>query len=123
MNVHREFAIRNFPKPKVAVVYADCGLSERTAVVARICERTNEVLEYYMGLDASKLAVPAQSNVDERMPLTFLRPCCDAINYLIEIGAFPIKKVPTPTDNMDYHAFVPLTRQMAEALNDIIELL
>lgn len=114
-------ALRNFPKPPLAVVHADCGLSERREIVARICDRTNEVLEYYMGLDAPKLLVPAQSNIDERMPLYFLRPCADALNYLIETGTFHSPLIPVPGDSMDYHQFVPLTRLMTETLNAIIE--
>lgn len=117
MNTH----LRNFPKPPLATVNSDCGLSERREIVARICERTNDVLEYYMGLEAPKLLVPAQSNIDERMPLYFLRPCADALNYLLEIGAFHAPPIPVPGDNMDYHQFVPLTRLMTETLNAIIE--
>lgn len=113
--------LRNFPKPPLAVVHSDCGLSERREIVARVCERANEVLEYYYGLETPELLVPAQSNIDERMPLYFLRPCAEAINTLIMDGAFDAAQIPVPGDNMDYHQFVPLTRLMTETLNAIIE--
>jgi hypothetical protein len=119
MNRH----LRNFPKPPLAVVYADCGLGQRREIVAQICDRTNEVTEFVLGYNALKVLVPAQSNIDERMPLTFLRPCVAAINDMITDQDLPIALLTMPTNNMDYHRFVPMTREIAEALNAIIELL
>jgi len=120
-NLAREYAIRNFPKPKLTVVHADCGLSQRTEIVANICNRTNEVLEYYYGTEVTKLLVPAQSNIDERMPLYFLRPVAEQLNGIIMDGNFKVELLPVPTNIMDYHFFVPWTRQIAEAINLIIE--
>ena len=114
-------ALRNFPKPPLAVVYDDCGLSARRDIVAQICDRTNEVLEYCFGLESSKVLVPAQSNIDERMPLYFLRPCVEYVNTIITTQGIDTPLVPMPGDNMDYHRFVPLAREIAEALNAIIE--
>lgn len=114
-------SLRNFPKPLLATVYADCGLSARTEIVAQICDRVNEVSEYVLGLDAPKVLVPAQSNIDARMPLYFLRPCVDAINGIIMAYELNIPLLAKPGDNMDYHRFVPLCREIAEALNAIIE--
>lgn len=113
--------LRNFPKPPLATVYADCGLSARTAIVAALCERTNEVLEYTFGLEASQIEAPAQANIDERMPLKYLRPCATAVNAIILAEGFDIELLPVPGNNMDYHGFVPLTRRIAEALNAIID--
>jgi hypothetical protein len=114
-------SLRNFPKPPLAVVHADCGLSERREIVARICDRTNEILEYCFGLESSKVLVPAQSNIDERMPLYFLRPCVEYINTIILTQGIDTPLLAVPGDNMDYHRFVPLTREIAETLNAIIE--
>jgi hypothetical protein len=115
--------LRNFPKPSLTVVHADCGLSERTAVVTRLCDRTNDILEYYYGMEVAKLLVPAQSNIDERMPLKFLRPCCEALNAIIRANKLDVPLVAKPTDSMDYHGFVPLTRSIAETINAVIEVL
>jgi hypothetical protein len=114
-------ALRNFPKPPLAAVHADCGLSARQEIVARICDRTNELSEYVLGLDTPKVLVPAQSNIDERMPLYFLRPCVAVINDVIDASQVDVPKLDMPGDNMDYHQFVPLTRRMSEALNAIVE--
>lgn len=114
---------RNFPKPPLAVVYTDCGLSARTEIVAQLCNRTNEVTEYALGMEFPKVLVPAQSNIDERMPLTFLRPCVEAVNAVILGHDLDIALLAKPGDNMDYHRFVPLCREIAVALNQIIELL
>jgi hypothetical protein len=114
---------RNFPKPPLAVVYEDCGLSERTAVVTRLCERTDELSEFMLGHETRKLLKPAQSNVDERMPLTYLRPCIDSINAIIFAHELPVEKLEKPGDSMDYHGFVPLARRIAEKLNEITGLL
>jgi hypothetical protein len=113
--------LRNFPKPPLAVVHSDCGLSERREIVARICDRTNEVSEYVLGMDTPKVLVPAQSNIDERMPLYFLRPCIDVINAIIVSSQVDVPKLDKPGDNMDYHQFVPLTRRIGETLNAIVE--
>ena len=121
--VEREFVIRNFPKPKLTIVNVDAGLSERTQIVARICERANDIIEYYYGLEAKKLLVPAQSNIDERMPLYFLRPVAERINQIILDADLKVDLLPVPTNNMDYHYFVPWTRQMAETINKVIDLL
>jgi hypothetical protein len=113
--------LRNFPKPPLGDVHADCGLSQRREIVARICNRTNEICEYVLGLDTPKLFVPGQSNIDERMPLMFLRPCIEAINAIIEIHELTIDSLPMPGNSIDYHGFVPLTRSIIEKLNAIIE--
>lgn len=115
--------LRNFPKPPLVIVYADCGLSERTEIVAQLCNRTNEVLEYVMGLEYTPVLVPAQGNVDARMPLYFMRPCVEAINKIILTNGLEVPMLAKPGDSMDYHRFVPLAREIAEALNAIIDLL
>jgi hypothetical protein len=114
-------SLRNFPKPPLSVVYSDCGLSERTALVIAICNRTNEIMEYVFGLESTQVLVPAQSNVDARMPLRFLRPCVQIINNIITTQGLTIDSVPMPGDSLDYHGFVPLTRNISETLNAIIE--
>ena len=116
-------ALRNFPKPPLAAIYGDCGLSARTDIVAQICNRTNEVIEYMLGMEAPQVLVPAQSNIDERMPLRFLRPCVEAINLIIFQRELEVDPVRMPGDSMDYHGFVPLARDITEALNKIIEVL
>lgn len=113
--------LRNFPKPPLAVVHADCGLSERREIVARICERTNELIEFVFGLEAPKIEVPGQSNIDERMPLRYLRPAAQAINLAIFQTELEIKPISVPGNSMDYHGFVPLTRDIVVTLNAIIE--
>ena len=114
-------ALRNFPKPPLATVNADCGLSERREIVARLCDRTNEVLEYCFGLESSKVLVPGQSNIDERMPLCFLRPCVEYINTIIQTQGIDTPLLAMLGNSMDYHQFVPLTREIAKTLNAIIE--
>jgi hypothetical protein len=123
MNIATEYAIRNFPKPKLTVVHSDCGLSQRTEIVANICNRTNDILEYHYGLEFEKVLVPAQSNVDERMPLYFLRPVAEKLNAVIMDGDLKVPLLPVPTNIMDYHYFVPWTRQIAETINKVIDLL
>jgi hypothetical protein len=103
------------------MVNTDCGLSERTAIVMRICDRTNEVLEYVFGLESSRVDAPAQSNIDERMPLRYLRPCAEMINTIILTQDLEIPLVAVPGNSMDYHGFVPLTRTLSEALNKIVD--
>lgn len=117
MNAH----LRNFPKPPLGVVNSDCGLSERREIVARICERTNEIGEYVLGLEFALVEIPGQSNIDERMPLRYLRPAAEVINAIIQVSDLNILPIPVPGNNMDYHGFVPLTRLMNETLNAIVE--
>ena len=59
-------------------------------------------------------------NCDERMPLTFLRPCIQVLNTIIETQEFDIDYIPQLGDNMDYHAFVPVCRNIAQTINEIL---
>lgn len=115
--------LRNFPKPLLGAVHSDCGLSERREIVARICERTNELAEYALGLDTLRVEAPGQSNIDERMPLRYLRPCAEVINSIILGNDLDIGLLAVPGNNMDYHGFVPLTREIVVTLNAIVEAL
>jgi hypothetical protein len=111
---------RNFPPPIEVIVYGDCGIAARAEVVAGICNKTNELIEFVFGLDAPPVPVPGQGNCDERMPLTFLRPCIDILNLVIDSQGLNIDNIPQIGDSMDYHGFVPLCRTMAQTINMIV---
>lgn len=111
---------RNFPPPIQIPIYTDCGISARTEVVANICKKVNELNEFITGYDAHKVLVPAQGNCDERMPLTFLRPCIDVINALIATNKLETESIPQVGSNIDYHGFIPLCRTIAKTINSII---
>ena len=113
---------RNFPAPLPATMYGDVGFSGRGEVVAALCRKTNEVLEFFFGLEAKRVPVPGQAaGSDERMPLLFLRPCIDELNYLVNAGDFDMTMIiVAPGDNMDYHAFTPLVRSIVATINGII---
>jgi hypothetical protein len=113
--------LRNFPKPEPARQRPDCGLSERNAIIAEACNKVNELLEYAYGYEHTRVLVPAQSNIDERMPMYFLRPCIDALNDLVQdldLDVFPMAQIGM---NMDYHGFIPWTNLIAEQINLILE--
>jgi hypothetical protein len=111
---------RNFPPPFEITIHSDCGIAARTEVVANICNKTNELLEFVIGLNAIPVPVPGQGNCDERMPLTFLRPCIQAINLIISQVEYDIEPIPELGHNMDYHAFVPVCRSITQTINKIL---
>jgi hypothetical protein len=112
---------RNFPPPLEITIHSDCGIAARSEVVAGICNKVNELNEFILGLGAQPILVPAQGNCDERMPLTFLRPCIQVLNAIIEANEFDINLIPQLGDSMDYHAFVPVCRNIAQTINRIVE--
>ena len=111
---------RNFPPPLEITINSDCGISARTEIVAGICRKINELVECIFGLETLPIPVPGQGNCDERMPITFLRPCIQAVNNMIAHAQFDIEPIPQIGGNMDYHAFVPVCRNIAEKINEII---
>ena len=116
--------LRNFPKPLLLAATPDCGLSQRREVVAKVCEQVNEVLAYaYFTPDAKSVPVPGQSNIDERMPLTFLRPCIDALNSVIEDCELEVPPMEQMGGSMDYHGFVPWVNRIVRHINAVIEAL
>jgi hypothetical protein len=112
---------RNFPPPLEITIHSDCGIAARTEVVAGLCNKVNELSEFVHGLDTDLIPVPGQGNCDERMPITFLRPCIDALNHIILISEFDIEPIPQIGSNMDYHAFIPVCRNIAQTINRILE--
>jgi hypothetical protein len=112
---------RNFPPPLEITIVSECGIAARSEVVANICHKVNELNEFILGLNAGSVLVPSQANCDERMPLTFLRPCIRVLNTIIEANDFDINLIPQLGDSMDYHAFVPVCRDIAQTMNRIIE--
>jgi hypothetical protein len=111
---------RNFPPPIEITIHSDCGIAARADVVAGICNKINELNEFIFGLAAEPVLVPAQANCDERMPLTFLRPCIQVLNTIIDTNNFDVDHIPQLGDNMDYHAFVPVCRNIAQTINKIL---
>jgi hypothetical protein len=114
---------RNFPPPLEITIHSDCGISARTEIVAGICNKINELIEFAFGLEAPPVKVPAQGNCDERMPMTFLRPCIQAINLIIFQKEFDVEPIPQIGSSMDYHAFVPVCKRITETINRIIGVL
>jgi hypothetical protein len=112
---------RNFPLPLEITIHSDCGIAARAEVVAGLCNKVNELNEFIVGLGAEPILVPAQGNCDERMPLTFLRPCIGVLNKIIFMSEFDIDPIPQLGDSMDYHAFVPVCRNIAQTINRILE--
>ena len=111
---------RNFPPPLEITIHSDCGIAARTEVVAGICNKINELMEFIFGLEAPLVPVPGQGNCDERMPITFLRPCIQAVNLMIFQKEFDIESIPQIGNNMDYHAFIPVCRNIAQTFNEIV---
>jgi hypothetical protein len=112
---------RNFPTPLKLTIYSDVGFSARGPIVVEVCDKVNELQEFIFGLDAPLVPVPSQAaGSDERMPLLFLRPCVDTINFIIEMKELPLRPLPQLGNNMDYHYFVPICKVLAEAINSII---
>jgi len=111
---------RNFPPPLEITIHSDCGIAARAEVVAGLCNKVNELNEFIVGLGAVPILVPAQANCDERMPLTFLRPCIGVLNTIIDTSGFDIDRIPQLGDSMDYHAFVPVCRNIAQTMNKIL---
>jgi hypothetical protein len=112
---------RNFPPPLEITIVSDCGIAARADVVASICNKVNELNEFIFGLGAIPVLVPAQANCDERMPLTFLRPCIGVLNKIILMSEFDIDPIPQLGDSMDYHAFVPVCRNIAQIINKVLK--
>jgi hypothetical protein len=111
---------RNFPPPLEITIVSDCGIAARAEVVANLCNKVNELNEFIIGLGAHPILVPAQANCDERMPLMFLRPCIGVLNAIIISNNFDIDPIPQLGDSMDYHAFVPVCRNIAQTINRIL---
>jgi hypothetical protein len=116
-------ALRNAPKPALAAQTPDCGLSQRREVIAQICDKVNEVLEYAYFTPSNIVRVPAQSNIDERMPMTFLRPCISALNEVVVDRELGIGSMPQIGMNMDYHGFILWVNRIVIHMNKIIEAL
>jgi hypothetical protein len=114
------YTLRNFPPPFEITIHSDCGISARTKIVMDICNKINELNEFYFGLEAQPVLVPSQANCDERMPLTYLRPCIIVLNSIIIDTGFNVEHVPELGYNMDYHAFVPVCRNISQTINKII---
>jgi hypothetical protein len=113
---------RNFPAPLKITIHSDAGFSARGPIVVEVCEKINELQEFVFGLDTSLISVPSQAaGSDERMPLMYLRPCIEAVNFIIEIKELPLRPLPQLGNNMDYHAFIPVCKVIAEAINLIIQ--
>jgi hypothetical protein len=113
--------LRNAPRPELAAATPDCGLSQRREVIAALCNKVNEILEYaHFGSDI-KVPVPAQSNIDARMPMTFLRPCISALNDVA--SDHELAPMPQIGDNIDYHGFILWVNRIVAHANRIIEAL
>lgn len=117
--------LRNSPKPPLVFITPDCGLSQRREVVANLCDRVNELLEYayFLAPEDKIVPVPAQSNIDERMPLRFMRPCIDALNGIIEDCGLELDPLSQMGNNMDYHGFIPWVNKIIVHMNAITEAL
>jgi hypothetical protein len=121
MNYTRDWR-RNVPAPLTIDVYTDCGLSARTPIVIAICNKVNELQEFFLGMGAPLVLVPAQGNVDERMPLMYLRGCVTVLQSIIRANELSIVEPPQYGQSMDYHAFVPWARDISRVLNEIIKI-
>ena len=113
---------RNFPTPLKITIHSDAGFSARGPIVVEVCDKVNELQEFVFGLDAPLISVPSQAaGSDERMPLMYLRPCIEAVNFIIETKELPLRALPQLGNNMDYHYFVPLVQSIKICINQIIK--
>jgi hypothetical protein len=122
--MNEQVALRNFPKPSLSATTPDCGLSQRREVIAQVCERVNELVEYVYGLDTEqallwRVTAPGQSNIDERMPTSFLRPCIHTLNGIVEEFALELDPMPQIGNGMDYHGFILWVNRIVSHMNEI----
>jgi hypothetical protein len=108
------------PKPAFKTVHLNLAHASRNEAVAGVVQHVNGVLSYAGELS---LPIPAQSNIDERMPLYFMRPCIVRLNSLIDKFSLDIKPVSEVGDSIDYHGVILMMNSIIEHANRVLELL
>jgi len=116
---------RNIQKPDFRDMHLSLAHSSRNEAVTGVVQHVNRVLNY-AGSDI-KLDTPGQSNIDERMPLYFMRPCIPALNEIIKKYSldkrYKLKYLPEVGDSIDYHGVILMANDIINHANKILELL
>lgn len=100
-------------KPSAHNPYGSIGLGARNNAVVSVCTYVNQILTY---AGKPNISLPAQSNTDERMPLTFLRPAITALNGLNASG---VTAMPVPAWSLDFNAFTSFINRIITQANAV----
>lgn len=108
------------PKPALGETRVHLAHASRNEAVAGVVTHVNAVLAY---VGNPPLPIPAQSNIDERMPLYFMRPCIIELNKLIKKFDLPLLTIPEIGDSIDYHGVILMANNIINHANRVLELI
>lgn len=106
-------------KPPTRGFYLSSSLSNRREMIASTCNYINQISEYASGGTTNDVTLPGQSNTDERMPLTFLRPAATLLNSMISGHSLAVTPVPVPGYSLDHNGVVSLINNLLTTANAV----